>query len=408
MALTHRRRAASLPRPPSARPIRRRIMPGGWSSTISISAARRRDRRDPRQVGLGQIDLLAHPRRPDAADRRRGRYRGKPVNGPAHGIAMVFQSFALFPWLTVLGNVELGLEAQGVPRAERRQRAIDAIDLIGLDGFESAYPKELSGGMRQRVGFARALVVNPDVLLLDEPFSALDVLTAETLRGDISICGSTAASRPRASFRLAQYRGSGRDRRPHHHLRQRPWPHPRRDPGAAAAAARLGQAGVPPHRRPGLHLVDHRAGPRRRGAASSPSRSASVPPARRIGAAARGLDRCAVGAVSRPRRPAASRRRANISRRTSSGADRGAAAAGLCPGRRRRHRADRARPLLRRGRHAGPQADLRRCADRSRPARRRISAGCSTSGRATAPGSRFLRELEDHLSEEEAERVLET
>ena len=112
-------------------------------------------------------------------------YRGQDVHGPAHGIAMVFQSFALFPWLTVLGNVELGLEAQGVPRAERRDRALKAIDLIGLDGFESAYPKELSGGMRQRVGFARALVVNPDVLLLDEPFSALDVLTAETLRGDL-------------------------------------------------------------------------------------------------------------------------------------------------------------------------------------------------------------------------------
>jgi NitT/TauT family transport system ATP-binding protein len=113
-------------------------------------------------------------------------YRGQPVNAPVQGMAMVFQTFALFPWLTVLGNVELGLEAQGVPRDERRQRAIAAIDLIGLDGFESAYPKELSGGMRQRVGFARALVVNPDVLLMDEPFSALDVLTAETLRGDIA------------------------------------------------------------------------------------------------------------------------------------------------------------------------------------------------------------------------------
>src|SRR5260370_31227883 len=98
---------------------------------------------------------------------------------------MVVESFALFPWLTVLGNVELGLEAQGVPRTERRRRALQAIDLIGLDGFESAYPKELSGGMRQRVGFARALVVNPDVLLLDEPFSQLDVLTAETLRNDL-------------------------------------------------------------------------------------------------------------------------------------------------------------------------------------------------------------------------------
>ncbi|HVH76341.1 MAG TPA: nitrate/sulfonate/bicarbonate ABC transporter ATP-binding protein [Stellaceae bacterium] len=112
-------------------------------------------------------------------------YRGEPVLEPVHGVAMVFQSFALFPWLTVLGNVELGLEAQGIPGAERRRRAVDAIDLIGLDGFESAYPKELSGGMRQRVGFARALVVNPEILLLDEPFSALDVLTAETLRGDL-------------------------------------------------------------------------------------------------------------------------------------------------------------------------------------------------------------------------------
>src|SRR6266852_94115 len=113
-------------------------------------------------------------------------YRGQMVVEPARGVAMVFQSFALFPWLTVLGNVELGLEAQGVTAAERRRRAVDAIDVIGLDGFESAYPKELSGGMRQRVGFARALVVNPDILLLDEPFSQLDVLTAETLRNDLS------------------------------------------------------------------------------------------------------------------------------------------------------------------------------------------------------------------------------
>jgi NitT/TauT family transport system ATP-binding protein len=113
-------------------------------------------------------------------------YRGETVEGPVHGVAMVFQSFALFPWLTVLGNVELGLEAQGVSAADRRRRAVEAIDVIGLDGFESAYPKELSGGMRQRVGFARALVVNPDILLLDEPFSQLDVLTAETLRNDLS------------------------------------------------------------------------------------------------------------------------------------------------------------------------------------------------------------------------------
>lgn len=112
-------------------------------------------------------------------------YRGHPVTRPVQGIAMVFQSFALMPWLTVLENVELGLEAQGVGREERRQRAIEAIDIIGLDGFESAFPKELSGGMRQRVGFARALVINPDVLLMDEPFSALDVLTAENLKSDL-------------------------------------------------------------------------------------------------------------------------------------------------------------------------------------------------------------------------------
>ncbi|HTH15660.1 MAG TPA: nitrate/sulfonate/bicarbonate ABC transporter ATP-binding protein [Magnetospirillum sp.] len=112
-------------------------------------------------------------------------YRGNPILGPVQGISMVFQSFALFPWLTVQQNVELGLEALGVPPAEREDRASEAIEMIGLGGFEGAYPKELSGGMRQRVGFARALVMNPDVLLMDEAFSALDVLTAENLRDDL-------------------------------------------------------------------------------------------------------------------------------------------------------------------------------------------------------------------------------
>jgi NitT/TauT family transport system ATP-binding protein len=112
-------------------------------------------------------------------------YRGAELNGANPGAALVFQSFALMPWLTVQDNVELGLAARRVTPAQRKERALDAIDMIGLDGFESAYPKELSGGMRQRVGFARALVLEPDLLLMDEPFSALDVLTAENLRTEL-------------------------------------------------------------------------------------------------------------------------------------------------------------------------------------------------------------------------------
>ena len=113
------------------------------------------------------------------------RYRGHPLYAPARGVSMVFQSFALFPWLTVQGNVELGLEARGVGPAERAKSAEAAIRMIGLAGFEGALPRELSGGMRQRVGIARALVIEPEVLLMDEAFSALDVLTGERLRDEI-------------------------------------------------------------------------------------------------------------------------------------------------------------------------------------------------------------------------------
>jgi NitT/TauT family transport system ATP-binding protein len=135
--------------------------------------------------GSGKSTLLRIMAGLIPGDSGRAIYRGHPIGGPAPGVAMVFQSFALFPWLTVQQNVELGLEAQGVRPGERERRAGQVLELIGLAGFGGALPRELSGGMRQRVGIARALVTNPDVLLMDEAFSALDVLTGETLRNDI-------------------------------------------------------------------------------------------------------------------------------------------------------------------------------------------------------------------------------
>lgn len=135
--------------------------------------------------GSGKSTLLRIIAGLISADKGRAVYRGQPLYGPAAGIAMVFQSFALFPWLTVRQNVELGLEAQGVAPDEREKRADAVLEMIGLSGFGGALPRELSGGMRQRVGIARALVTNPDVLLMDEAFSALDVLTGETLRNDM-------------------------------------------------------------------------------------------------------------------------------------------------------------------------------------------------------------------------------
>lgn len=112
-------------------------------------------------------------------------YRGQPLRGVNPDATIVFQTFALFPWLTVLENVSVALKAKSVPADLRTTRAIDALDRVGLDGFESAYPRELSGGMRQKVGFARAMVTQPELLCLDEPFSALDVLSAEALRGEL-------------------------------------------------------------------------------------------------------------------------------------------------------------------------------------------------------------------------------
>ncbi len=135
--------------------------------------------------GCGKSTLLRIITGLNSATSGKVLYRGQPVTGVNPHATIVFQTFALFPWLTVQENVEIALKARGVAPAERSARALKLIDTVGLDGFESAYPRELSGGMRQKVGFARAMAVEPELLCLDEPFSALDVLSAEALRGEL-------------------------------------------------------------------------------------------------------------------------------------------------------------------------------------------------------------------------------
>jgi len=135
--------------------------------------------------GCGKSTLLRIISGLTAPSEGRVFYRGQPLRGVNPHAAIVFQSFALFPWLTVQENVEVALKARGIPRSVATPRALDLLDKVGLDGFETAYPRELSGGMRQKVGFARAMVVNPEILCMDEPFSALDVLSAEALRGEL-------------------------------------------------------------------------------------------------------------------------------------------------------------------------------------------------------------------------------
>ena len=135
--------------------------------------------------GCGKSTLLREVAGLDAPTRGRILFEGKPVHAENPRISMVFQSFALFPWLTVTQNVQLGLEAHKVPESERRAKAQKYIEAVGLEGFENAYPRELSGGMKQRVGIARGLVMDPVLLCMDEPFSALDALTAQNLRDEI-------------------------------------------------------------------------------------------------------------------------------------------------------------------------------------------------------------------------------
>ena len=135
--------------------------------------------------GCGKSTLLRIITGLDTATTGRVLYRSQPLRGVNPHATIVFQTFALYPWLTVQENVEIALKARGASPTARRDRALTLIDTVGLDGFESAYPRELSGGMRQKVGFARAMAVEPELLCLDEPFSALDVLSAEALRGEL-------------------------------------------------------------------------------------------------------------------------------------------------------------------------------------------------------------------------------
>jgi NitT/TauT family transport system ATP-binding protein len=135
--------------------------------------------------GCGKSTLLRIITGLNSASSGKALYRGQPLAGINPHATIVFQTFALYPWLTVQENVELALKARGIPAEPRRAQAVKLIDVVGLDGFESAYPRELSGGMRQKVGFARAMAVEPELLCLDEPFSALDVLSAEALRGEL-------------------------------------------------------------------------------------------------------------------------------------------------------------------------------------------------------------------------------
>ena len=182
-------------------------------------------------------------------------WHGKQMDGQIPNVAIVFQSFALFPWLTVLENVEAPLVARGVGAIERHKRALKMIDTVGLDGFETAYPKELSGGMKQRVGFARALVVEPEVLFMDEPFSALDVLTAENLRSELLELWLEQEDADQVDLhRDPQHRGSGAARRSRDCAGPQPGAHSLRLRDRHSAISRSQVAALSGVRR--LHLQD--------------------------------------------------------------------------------------------------------------------------------------------------------
>ena len=328
--------------------------------------------------------------------------------GPAPGIAMVFQSFALFPWLTVLENVELGLEALRVPDAEIRQRALAAIDLIGLDGYESAYPRELSGGMRQRVGFARALVVHPNILLMDEPFSALDVLTAENLRTDfLELWSDRRLPIKGGDPGHPQHRGGGADERPHPAVLAQSRPHHRGDQGRPAAAAQ-------PARSRFRALVERIYVAMTARPAAAPRTAPPAGARHRRGAAAgvreprlrpdRGGGR---PALQRQGRPAADRRARCTWRSTT---------CFRSPRRCRCCASPRSRAATSASPTTGRQFADAEIDDRKRLFQRQLLAYVPLAAHIrrvlqdranhTAPKSRFLDELEDHMITESAEHTL--
>jgi NitT/TauT family transport system ATP-binding protein len=137
------------------------------------------------QSGCGKTTVLRIIQGLTKADRGTVHVDGKPVHGPGHDRGVVFQQANLLPWRTALKNAEFGLELKGVPPKERTRRAIELLHLVGLAGFERHFPHQLSGGMQQRVGLARALAVDPQILLMDEPFSALDAQTRELLQASL-------------------------------------------------------------------------------------------------------------------------------------------------------------------------------------------------------------------------------